>query len=281
MIGMTPPRLSSLAARDGEPSVLAIGDRALGGEHFALIAGPCTVETRDQTLAIAQVVKDAGATMLRGGAYKPRTSPYAFQGLGEAGLAMLAEAKALTGLPVVTELMDARDLEAVLEVADMIQIGARNMQNYALLTEVGRTRCAGHDQARPVEHDRGAADGRGVRAQGGQRARRPVRARDPHVRDRVPLHARPRRRPGAEVAQPPAGRRRPVARGRPARPRRAAVARRGRRRRRRDHRRGPPGSRRGRLRRSAVAALRRLRALRRARHAVAEVAGERPALAAV
>jgi len=141
MIGMTPPRLSSLAARDGEPSVLAIGDRALGGEHFALIAGPCAVETRAQTLAIAQVVKDAGATMLRGGAYKPRTSPYAFQGLGEAGLAMLAEAKALTGLPVVTELMDARDLEAVLEVADMIQIGARNMQNYALLTEVGRTRC--------------------------------------------------------------------------------------------------------------------------------------------
>jgi 3-deoxy-7-phosphoheptulonate synthase len=140
MTGMTPPRLSSLAARDGEPSAHAIGDRAIGGEHFALIAGPCTVETRDQTLAIAQVVKDAGAAMLRGGAYKPRTSPYAFQGLGEAGLQMLAEAKALTGLPVVTELLDARDLEAVLEVADMIQIGARNMQNYALLTEVGRTR---------------------------------------------------------------------------------------------------------------------------------------------
>ena len=108
--------------------------------HFALIAGPCTVETRDQTLSTAQVVKDGGGTMLRGGAYKPRTSPYAFQGLGEAGLQMLAEAKALTGLPVVTELMDVRDLEAVLEVADMIQIGARNMQNYALLTEVGRTR---------------------------------------------------------------------------------------------------------------------------------------------
>ena len=143
MIGMTPSapyQLGSLAARDGEPSVLAVGDRALGGGHFALIAGPCTVETRDQTLSTAQVVKDGGATMLRGGAYKPRTSPYAFQGLGEAGLQMLAEAKALTGLPVVTELMDVRDLEAVLEVADMIQIGARNMQNYALLTEVGRTR---------------------------------------------------------------------------------------------------------------------------------------------
>jgi len=144
MTGMTPSapyKLASLAASGGEPSVLAIGDRRIGGEHFALIAGPCTVESREQTLATAQVVADGGGTMLRGGAYKPRTSPYAFQGLGEAGLAILAEAKAVTGLPVVTELMDVRDLEVVLEVADMIQIGARNMQNYALLSEVGRTRC--------------------------------------------------------------------------------------------------------------------------------------------
>jgi 3-deoxy-7-phosphoheptulonate synthase len=136
-----PYRLASSHARGDEPSVLQIGDRRIGGERFVVIAGPCTVETREQTLAIAQVVKEAGATMLRGGAYKPRTSPYAFQGLGPAGLRMLAEAKAQTGLPVVTELMDVRDVEAVLEVADMIQIGARNMQNYALLSEVGRTRC--------------------------------------------------------------------------------------------------------------------------------------------
>ena len=144
MTGMTPSapyKLASLQASGGQPSVLQIGDRRIGGEHFALIAGPCTVESREQTLATAQVVRDGGGTMLRGGAYKPRTSPYAFQGLGEAGLAILAEAKALTGLPVVTELMDVRDVEAVLEVADMIQIGARNMQNYALLSEVGRTRC--------------------------------------------------------------------------------------------------------------------------------------------
>jgi 3-deoxy-7-phosphoheptulonate synthase len=153
MIGMTPeasddeieapPRykLASIRARGGEPSVLEIGDRRIGGEHFVVIAGPCTVETREQTLATAHAVKDAGATMLRGGAYKPRTSPYDFQGLGQAGLRMLAEAKEQTGLPVVTELMDVRDVEAVLEVADMIQIGARNMQNYALLSEVGRTRC--------------------------------------------------------------------------------------------------------------------------------------------
>jgi 3-deoxy-7-phosphoheptulonate synthase len=88
------------------------------------------------------VVKDAGAAMLRGGAYKPRTSPYAFQGLGQEGLRLLAEAKAETGMPIVTELMDVRDLEAVLEVADVIQVGARNMQNYTLLSEVGRTDCA-------------------------------------------------------------------------------------------------------------------------------------------
>jgi 3-deoxy-7-phosphoheptulonate synthase len=86
-------------------------------------------------------VAQAGATMLRGGAYKPRTSPYAFQGLGQEGLRLLAEAKEQTGLPIVTELMDARDLEAVLEVADVVQIGARNMQNYALLSEVGRSGC--------------------------------------------------------------------------------------------------------------------------------------------
>ena len=111
---------------------------SIGGDHFATIAGPCTVESREVMLDTARVVRDAGAQMLRGGAYKPRTSPYSFQGLGEAGLPLLAEAKDETGLPIVTELMDVRDLEPVLEVADVIQLGARNMQNYTLLTEVGR-----------------------------------------------------------------------------------------------------------------------------------------------
>ena len=111
----------------------------MGGEHFALIAGPCTVESRDQTLETARLVKAGGGTMFRGGAYKPRTSPYAFQGLGRAGLRILQEAKEETGLPIVTELMDASELEAVVEVADVIQVGARNMQNYALLTEIGRS----------------------------------------------------------------------------------------------------------------------------------------------
>ena len=121
-----------------EASVFEIGGARIGGDHFALIAGPCTVESRDQLLATAEIVRDAGANMLRGGAYKPRTSPYAFQGLGVEGLKLLAEAKDATGLPIVTELMDARDIEPVLEVADVIQVGARNMQNYGLLTELGR-----------------------------------------------------------------------------------------------------------------------------------------------
>jgi 3-deoxy-7-phosphoheptulonate synthase len=136
---LKPYKLASPQLRHGQPSVLEIAGRKVGGEHFALIAGPCTVESRDQTLETARVVKAAGATMMRGGAYKPRTSPYSFQGLGRAALRILAEAKAETGMPIVTELMDARELEAVAEVADVFQIGARNMQNYTLLSEIGRS----------------------------------------------------------------------------------------------------------------------------------------------
>ncbi len=136
---LKPYKLASSQLRQGERTVLDIAGRKLGGEHFAMIAGPCTVETRDQTVAIARTVRDGGGSLFRGGAYKPRTSPYSFQGLGQEGLRMLAEAKEETGLPVVTELMDARDIEPVLEVADVIQVGARNMQNYPLLAEVGRS----------------------------------------------------------------------------------------------------------------------------------------------
>src|SRR4051812_33509118 len=136
---LKPYKLASHQLRGGAPTTLSIGGKKIGGEHFALIAGPCTVETRDQTLETADAMLAAGATMFRGGAYKPRTSPYAFQGLGQEGLRLLAEAKERTGLPIVTELMDARDIEAVVEVADVIQIGARNMQNYPLLSEIGRT----------------------------------------------------------------------------------------------------------------------------------------------
>jgi 3-deoxy-7-phosphoheptulonate synthase len=135
---LKPYKLASAQITHGERTVLEIDGRKVGGDHFAMIAGPCTVESRDQMMQTARVVRDAGATLLRGGAYKPRTSPYAFQGLGQEGLRLLAEAKAETGLPIVTELMDIGDLDAVLEVADVIQIGARNMQNYPLLAELGR-----------------------------------------------------------------------------------------------------------------------------------------------
>jgi len=136
---LKPYKLASSQITHGERTVLEIEGRKVGGGHFALMAGPCTVESREQMLETARVVSDAGASFLRSGAYKPRTSPYAFQGLGQEGLRLLAEAKSETGLPVVTELMDMRDIEDVLEVADVVQIGARNMQNYPLLTEVGRS----------------------------------------------------------------------------------------------------------------------------------------------
>jgi len=131
-------------------SHIAVQDVTFGGTDIVVIAGPCTVESREQLLTVAQAVKAAGATMLRGGAYKPRTSPYAFQGLGEEGLRLLAEVRAITGLPIVTEAIDTETLPLVTEYADMIQIGARNMQNYALLKAAGRSQ-------RPVLLKRGFA----------------------------------------------------------------------------------------------------------------------------
>jgi 3-deoxy-7-phosphoheptulonate synthase len=130
-----------LVARESapDPTVIDVEGRRLGDGYFGLIAGPCSVETRGQTLETARAVAAAGATWLRGGAFKPRTSPYAFQGIGVEGLEILREAKAETGLPIVTELMDPRHVEAVLDAADVIQIGARNSQNFLLLAEVGRT----------------------------------------------------------------------------------------------------------------------------------------------
>ncbi|MDQ6819546.1 MAG: 3-deoxy-7-phosphoheptulonate synthase [Actinomycetota bacterium] len=136
---LKPYKLASTQFKHGVRSVFDIAGRKVGGPHFTMIAGPCTVESRAQTLETARIVRDAGASLFRGGAYKPRTSPYAFQGLGQEGLRLLQEAKEDTGLPIVTELLDLRDLDQVLEVADVIQIGARSMQNYTLLAEVGRS----------------------------------------------------------------------------------------------------------------------------------------------
>src|SRR3954452_9508277 len=119
-----------------EGTIIDVGGRRIGDSYFGLIAGPCSVETREQTLETARVVAGAGATMLRGGAFKPRTSPYTFQGLGIEALELLKEAKAETGLPIVTELMDPRHVDEVVDAADVIQIGARNSQNFLLLSEV-------------------------------------------------------------------------------------------------------------------------------------------------
>ena len=121
-----------------DPTVIDVRGRRVGDGYFGLVAGPCTVEYREQTLVTARAVKEAGASMLRGGVFKPRTSPYTFQGLGVEGLRILEEARDETGLPLVTELMDPRHVEAVVETADVIQIGARNMQNFILLSEVGK-----------------------------------------------------------------------------------------------------------------------------------------------
>jgi len=131
-----------LVGREFHPhdTVVDVRGRKIGGGHFAMIAGPCTVETEEQVMSAARAVAAAGGSMLRGGAFKPRSSPYAFQGLGLDGLKILAEARDETGLPIVTELMDPRDLDDLLAYADVVQIGARNMQNFQLLSEVGRCR---------------------------------------------------------------------------------------------------------------------------------------------
>jgi 3-deoxy-7-phosphoheptulonate synthase len=134
-----PYKLASSELAHHEPTVLEIAGRSVGGgDTFCLIAGPCTVESREQTLAVAEAVAAGGASMLRGGAFKPRTSPFAFKGLGVPALEILAEARERTGLPIVTELLDAQHAGALAEFADVIQIGARNMQNYALLEVAGQ-----------------------------------------------------------------------------------------------------------------------------------------------
>ena len=130
-----------LVSRDNHPvtSTVSVGGVPIGPNTFTFIAGPCAVETPEQTLEAAAMAKEAGATILRGGAYKPRTSPYAFQGLGPRGLEILAEARAATGMPIVTEVVDVADVTLVAEYADMLQIGTRNAQNFGLLQAVGAT----------------------------------------------------------------------------------------------------------------------------------------------
>jgi 3-deoxy-7-phosphoheptulonate synthase len=137
-------------SRDFQPeaSIVDVGSAQVGGGHFAVIAGPCAVESREQLFAAAEAVAEAGATILRGDAFKPRTSPYSFQGLGEKGLELLAEARDEFGLPFVAEVLDPRDVDIVAQYADLIRVGTRNMANFTLLSELGK-------QPRPVLLKRG------------------------------------------------------------------------------------------------------------------------------
>jgi 3-deoxy-7-phosphoheptulonate synthase len=121
-------------------SLVKVGDVTVGGPQVVVMSGPCSVESQEQIVSIASDVKKAGARILRGGAFKPRTSPYSFQGLGLDGLKMLAEAREATGMPVITEIMDTKDLDVIVQYADCLQVGARNMQNFSLLKEVGRSK---------------------------------------------------------------------------------------------------------------------------------------------
>jgi len=141
-----------LAAREVKPmdTVVSCDDIEIGGKRIVVIAGPCAVETRDQMLEVAKLVKDSGASILRGGAFKPRTSPFSFQGLANAGLELLAQAREESGLPIATEVVDPSDVTLVAETADILQIGSRNMQNYALLTSAGKSK-------RPIILKRGFA----------------------------------------------------------------------------------------------------------------------------
>jgi 3-deoxy-7-phosphoheptulonate synthase len=144
---MKPYKLVSREFKD-EPTVILVGGAQIGGGNFSTIAGPCSVESEAQVVAAAKAAKKAGANLFRGGAFKPRTSPYSFQGLGEDGLAILASAREETGLPIVTEVLDVRDIGMVSRYADVLQVGARNMQNFLMLRDLGR-------QEKPVLLKRG------------------------------------------------------------------------------------------------------------------------------
>ena len=169
-----------LASREFQPedTLIQIGPVTLGGSELHVMAGPCAVESEEQILLTAQIVKEAGATILRGGAFKPRTSPYSFQGLGEEGLRYLALAREKTGLPVVTEAIDSASVDLVAYYADIIQIGARNMQNYALLKS-RQNRQTNPVKTRPFRHNRGMDFGCRIHHHGRQLPGHLMRKRHP------------------------------------------------------------------------------------------------------
>ena len=163
-----------------DDTVVEAGGAKIGGGHFALVAGPCSVESREQIIEVAKAVKTAGATMLRGGAFKPRTSPYDFQGLKADGLELLLEAKRETGLPIVTEIMNISHLP-LFEHVDVIQVGARSIQKLRASQGTRTQRQARPDQARTRQHPEGTPDGGRIRHGGRQRQHHSVRAGHPHI----------------------------------------------------------------------------------------------------
>ena len=170
----------------------------IGGDEFVVMAGPCSVESEKQIMETAEGVAAAGAQVLRGGAFKPRTSPYDFQGMELEGLKLLRKAREATGLAIITEVMSDRDVELVAEYADIMQVGARNMQNFALLEVAGRMRAAGDAEARHEFDDQGTADVGRVHRGARQSECDAVRARDSHVRDGDAQYLRHRGGAGAQ-----------------------------------------------------------------------------------
>lgn len=171
-----------IASREFKPNdtQFTIGDYVIGGKDLVIMAGPCSVESRSQILETAHACKEAGAHILRGGAFKPRSSPYSFQGLGEEGLKYLAEAREQYGMPIITEVMEPSLVPLVAEYADILQIGARNMQNYAAAC-CGRIAASRAAKARHEQSDRRVADERGVHFEPRQHAGDDVRTRHSHL----------------------------------------------------------------------------------------------------
>ena len=188
-----------------ERTVVDVGGVKIGGEQYIVMAGPCSVESREQLLSTARAVRDAGGSILRGGAYKPRTSPYDFQGLGVEALELLKEARQETGLPIVTEVMSTEDVDLVSEYADMLQVGARNMQNFPLAAAAGAGGEADPAEARTFGDGEGVAAGGGVSAERRQSECGALRARDQDVRVRAAQHVRPGGGGVGEGAFAPAG----------------------------------------------------------------------------
>ena len=217
VLRITEPYKRASRAFKPDDTVVSLGDVRIGGDEVIVMAGPCSAETDEQVMATAAAVKRAGAKILRGGAFKPRSSPYSFQGLGEEGLQMLRRAGDAHDLPIVSEVMDVSQIELVGRYADIYQVGARNMQNFTLLRELGHVK-------KPVLLKRGISatieewllSAEYILA-GGNHDVDPVRARHPHVRDGHAQHIRHLRDSRGQEAEPPADRRGSQSRRRTAR----------------------------------------------------------------